>query len=180
MRLVNQRHRPRRLHSADAEGVGQQEGRHRPAERDDAADSRRRTAAVVNSHTFISFTNAIQTDLCDSNGAPGGAAAPRDAGGAAEERRRLRHGASGLIKSKRRPSARRGEAHSRPSPVHDGLRLPAAGVWSGSRGRSCSRRTALTPVGGGACAIMVKLLQRENIRVVFTEETFPRRDAEGC
>jgi zinc transport system substrate-binding protein len=121
----------------------------------------------VNSHTFISFTNAIQQTYAIQKALaalrPADAAAlQRNAG---EYARRLR-----LIKSK--AAARLAEARvTRIVTVHDGygyllqeFGLEVAGVVQPAHG--------LTP-SAAELRDMVKLLQREKIRVVFSEETFP-------
>ncbi|HMB79921.1 MAG TPA: zinc ABC transporter substrate-binding protein [Vicinamibacterales bacterium] len=123
----------------------------------------------VNSHTFISFTNAIQQTYAIQRALaalrPSDAAAlQRNAG---EYARRLR-----LIKSK--AALQLAEAKvTRVVTVHDGygyllqeFGLEVAGVVQPAHG--------LTP-SAGELRDMVKLLQREKIRVVFTEETFPQQ-----
>ena len=121
----------------------------------------------VNSHTFISFTNAIQQTYAIQRARA--ALRPQDAAAlqrnAADYARRLR-----LIKAK--ASQRLAEAKvTRVVTVHDGygyllqeFGLEVAGVVQPSHG--------LTP-SATELRDMVKLLQRENIRVVFSEETFP-------
>jgi zinc transport system substrate-binding protein len=121
----------------------------------------------VNSHTFISFTNAIQQTYAIQKALA--ALRPADAAAlqknAAEYARRLR-----LIKSK--ASQQLAEARiTRVVTVHDGygyllqeFGLEVAGVVQPAHG--------LTP-SAGELRDMVKLLQREKIRVVFSEETFP-------
>jgi zinc transport system substrate-binding protein len=120
-----------------------------------------------NSHTFISFTNAIQQTYAIQKALA--ALRPADAAAlqknAAEYARRLR-----LIKSK--ASQQLAEARiTRVVTVHDGygyllqeFGLEVAGVVQPAHG--------LTP-SAGELRDMVKLLQREKIRVVFSEETFP-------
>ena len=122
----------------------------------------------VNSHTFISFTNAIQQTyaiqraLAALRPAADAAALQRNAGDYA---RRLR-----LIKSK--AALQLAEAKvTRVVTVHDGygyllqeFGLEVAGVVQPAHG--------LTP-SAAELRDMVKLLQREKIRVVFSEETFP-------
>jgi zinc transport system substrate-binding protein len=121
----------------------------------------------VNSHTFISFTNAIQQTYAIQKAIatlrPQDAAAlQRNAG---EYARRLR-----LIKAK--ASQQLAEAKiTRVVTVHDGygyllqeFGLEVAGVVQPAHG--------LTP-SAAELRDMVKLLQREKIRVVFSEETFP-------
>jgi zinc transport system substrate-binding protein len=121
----------------------------------------------VNSHTFISFTNAIQQTYAIQKALA--ALRPHDAPAlqknAADYARRLR-----LIKA----DASRKLAHAkitRVVTVHDGygylmqeFGLVIAGVVQPAHG--------LTP-SAAELRDMVKLLQREKIRVVFTEETFP-------
>lgn len=121
----------------------------------------------ANSHTFISFTNAIQQTYAIQKALA--ALRPGDADAlqrnAAEYARRLR-----LIKSK----ASQQLAHARITrvvTVHDGygylmqeFGLEIAGVVQPAHG--------LTP-SAAELRDMVKLLQREKIRVVFSEETFP-------
>ena len=121
----------------------------------------------VNSHTFISFTNAIQQTYAIQKALA--ALRPADAAAlqknAAEYARRLR-----LIKSK--ASQQLAEAKiTRVVTVHDGygyllqeFGLEVAGVVQPAHG--------LTP-SAAELRDMVKLLQRENIRVVFSEDTFP-------
>ena len=121
----------------------------------------------VNSHTFISFTNAIQQTYAIQKALT--ALRPADAAAlqrnASDYARRLR-----LIKSK--ASQQLAEAKiTRVVTVHDGygyllqeFGLEVAGVVQPAHG--------LTP-SAGELRDMVKLLQREKIRVVFSEETFP-------
>jgi zinc transport system substrate-binding protein len=121
----------------------------------------------VNSHTFISFTNAIQQTYAIQKALA--ALRPADAAAlqknAAEYARRLR-----LIKSK--ASQQLAEAKiARVVTVHDGygyllqeFGLEVAGVVQPAHG--------LTP-SAAELRDMVRLLQREKIRVVFSEETFP-------
>jgi zinc transport system substrate-binding protein len=121
----------------------------------------------VNSHTFISFTNAIQQTYTIQKALA--ALRPADAAAlqknAAEYARRLR-----LIKSK--ASQQLAEAKiTRVVTVHDGygyllqeFGLEVAGVVQPAHG--------LTP-SAAELRDMVKLLQREKIRVVFSEDTFP-------
>ena len=121
----------------------------------------------VNAHTFISFTNAIQQTYAIQKALT--TLRPADAGAlqknASDYARRLR-----LIKSK--ASQQLAEAKvTRVVTVHDGygyllqeFGLEVAGVVQPAHG--------LTP-SAGELRDMVKLLQREKIRVVFTEETFP-------
>jgi len=121
----------------------------------------------VNSHTFISFTNAIQQTYAIQKAL----ATLRPADGAALQEnaaayaRRLR-----LIKS--RAAVQLAEAKiTRVVTVHDGygyllqeFGLEVAGVVQPAHG--------LTP-SAAELRDMVQLLQREKIRVVFSEETFP-------
>lgn len=121
----------------------------------------------VNSHTFISFTNAIQQTYAIQKALA--ALRPQDAAAlqknAADYARRLR-----AIKA----DASQKLAHAkitRVVTVHDGygylmqeFGLEIAGVVQPAHG--------LTP-SAAELRDMVKLLQREKIRVVFTEETFP-------
>ena len=121
----------------------------------------------VNSHTFISFTNAIQQTYAIQRALA--TLRPKDAAAlqqnAAEYARRLR-----LIKSK--AAARLAEAKiTRVVTVHDGygyllqeFGLDLAGVVQPAHG--------LTP-SATELRDMVRLLQREKITVVFSEETFP-------
>jgi zinc transport system substrate-binding protein len=121
----------------------------------------------VNSHTFISFTNAIQQTYAIQRALA--ALRPQDAAAlqknAGAYARRLR-----LIKSK--AALRLAEAKiTRVVTVHDGygyllqeFGLEVAGVVQPAHG--------LTP-SAAELRDMVKLLQRETIRVVFSEETFP-------
>ena len=121
----------------------------------------------VNSHTFISFTNAIQQTYAIQKAIT--ALRPRDAAAlqknAADYARRLR-----LIKSKAAQQLAEAKI-TRVVTVHDGygyllqeFGLEVAGVVQPAHG--------LTP-SAGELRDMVKLLQREKIRVVFSEETFP-------
>ena len=121
----------------------------------------------VNSHTFISFTNAIQQTYAIEKALA--ALRPRDAAAlgknAAEYARRLR-----LIKS--RAALRLAEAKiTRVVTVHDGygylmqeFGLQIVGVVQPAHG--------LTP-SAAELRDMVRLLQREKVTVVFSEETFP-------
>lgn len=123
--------------------------------------------SAVNSHTFISFTNAIQQTYVIQKALttlrPADAAALQR--NASDYARRLR-----LIKSK--ASQQLAEAKiTRVVTVHDGygyllqeFGLEVAGVVQPAHG--------LTP-SAGELRDMVKLLQREKLRVVFSEETFP-------
>ena len=126
-----------------------------------------RTAASVNSHTFISFTNAIQQTYAIQKALA--ALRPQDAAAlqrnAGEYARRLR-----LIKSKAAQQLAEAKI-TRVVTVHDGygyllqeFGLEVAGVVQPAHG--------LTP-SAAELRDMVKLLQREKIRVVFSEETFP-------
>lgn len=121
----------------------------------------------VNSHTFISFTNAIQQTYAIQKALA--ALRPQDAAAlqqnASGYARRLR-----LIKSK--AATQLAEATiTRVVTVHDGygyllqeFGLEIGGVVQPAHG--------LTP-SASELRDMVRLLQRERIRVVFTEETFP-------
>src|SRR5216684_1194536 len=121
----------------------------------------------VNSHTFISFTNAIQQTYTIARAIA--ALRPQDAAAlqsnAAEYARRLR-----LIKAA--AATKLAEARiTRVVTVHDGygyllqeFGLEVAGVVQPSHG--------LTP-SAAELKQMVALLQREKIKVVFSEETFP-------
>jgi zinc transport system substrate-binding protein len=122
----------------------------------------------VNSHTFISFTNAIQQTYAIQKALaairPGDAAALQR--NAADYARRLR-----LIKSKAAQQLAEAKI-TRVVTVHDGygylmqeFGLEIAGVVQPAHG--------LTP-SAAELRDMVKLLQREKIRVVFSEETFPQ------
>ena len=121
----------------------------------------------VNSHTFISFTNAIQQTYAIQRALA--ALRPQDAAAlqrnAGEYAKRLR-----LIKSKAAQQLAEAKI-TRVVTVHDGygyllqeFGLEVAGVVQPAHG--------LTP-SAGELRDMVKLLQREKIRVVFSEETFP-------
>jgi zinc transport system substrate-binding protein len=121
----------------------------------------------VNSHTFISFTNAIQQTYAIQKAIA--ALRPQDAAAlqrnAAEYARRLRAIKSGA--AQKLANAR----ITRVVTVHDGygylmqeFGLEIAGVVQPAHG--------LTP-SGAELRDMVKLLQREKITVVFSEETFP-------
>ena len=121
----------------------------------------------VNSHTFISFTNAIQQTYAIQKALA--ALRPQDAAAlqknAAEYARRLR-----LIKAAAAQKLAEAKV-TRVVTVHDGygylmqeFGLEIAGVVQPAHG--------LTP-SAAELRDMVKLLQREKIRVVFTEETFP-------
>ena len=121
----------------------------------------------VNSHTFISFTNAIQQTYAIQRALA--ALRPQDAAAlqrnAADYARRLR-----LIKSKAAQQLAEAKI-TRVVTVHDGygyllqeFGLEVAGVVQPAHG--------LTP-SAAELRDMVKLLQKEKIRVVFSEETFP-------
>ncbi len=121
----------------------------------------------VNSHTFISFTNAIQQTYAIARAIA--ALRPQDAAAlqnnAAEYARRLR-----LIKAA--AATKLAEAKiTRVVTVHDGygyllqeFGLEVAGVVQPAHG--------LTP-SAAELKQMVALLQREKIKVVFSENTFP-------
>ena len=121
----------------------------------------------VNSHTFISFTNAIQQTYAIQKALA--ALRPQDAAAlqqnAAEYARRLR-----TIKAKAAPQLADAKI-TRVVTVHDGygyllqeFGLEVAGVVQPAHG--------LTP-SAAELRDMVELLQRERITVVFSEETFP-------
>jgi len=121
----------------------------------------------VNSHTFISFTNAIQQTYAIQKALA--ALRPQDGvalqKNAADYARRLR-----LIKADASQKLANAKI-KRVVTVHDGygylmqeFGLEIAGVVQPAHG--------LTP-SAAELRDMVKLLQREKIRVVFTEETFP-------
>jgi len=121
----------------------------------------------VNSHTFISFTNAIQQTYAIQKAIA--ALRPQDAAAlqqnAAEYARRLR-----VIKSKAAQQLADAKI-TRVVTVHDGygyllqeFGLEVAGVVQPAHG--------LTP-SAAELRDMVKMLQRDRIRVVFSEETFP-------
>jgi zinc transport system substrate-binding protein len=122
---------------------------------------------AVNSHTFISFTNAIQQTYAIEKALA--ALRPELAAGlqknAADYARRLR-----LIKAQ--AAAQLADAKiTRVVTVHDGygyllqeFGLEVAGVVQPAHG--------LTP-SATELEAMVKLLKREKIRVVFSEESFP-------
>jgi zinc transport system substrate-binding protein len=122
---------------------------------------------AVNSHTFISFTNAIQQTYAIEKALA--QLRPQLAAGlqknAADYARRLR-----LIKA--RAAAQLADAKiTRVVTVHDGygyllqeFGLEVAGVVQPAHG--------LTP-SATELEAMVKLLKREKIKVVFSEETFP-------
>src|SRR4029078_4464302 len=121
----------------------------------------------VNSHTFISFTNAIQQNYATQKARAAvrrrdGVALQRNA---ADYARRLR-----LIKAAASQKLANAKI-TRVVTVHDGygylmqeFGLEIAGVVQPAHG--------LTP-SAAELRDMVKLLQREKIHVVFTEETFP-------
>jgi len=122
----------------------------------------------VNSHTFISFTNAIQQTYAIQKALA--ALRPQDAvalqRNAGEYARRLR-----LIKSKGAQQLAEAKI-TRVVTVHDGygyllqeFGLEVAGVVQPAHG--------LTP-SAAELRDMVKLLQREKIKVIFSEETFPQ------
>ena len=122
----------------------------------------------VNSHTFISFTNAVQQTYAIQKALA--AMRPADAAAlqrnAADYARRLR-----LIKSKAAQQLAQAKI-THVVTVHDGygylmqeFGLEIAGVVQPAHG--------LTP-SAAELRDMVKLLQREKIRVVFSEETFPQ------
>jgi zinc transport system substrate-binding protein len=121
----------------------------------------------VNSHTFISFTNAIQQTYAIQKALA--ALRPKDAAAlqrnAGEYARRLR-----VIKAKAAEQLAEAKI-TRVVTVHDGygyllqeFGLEVAGVVQPAHG--------LTP-SAAELRDMVRLLQRDKIRVVFSEETFP-------
>ena len=121
----------------------------------------------VNSHTFISFTNAIQQTYAIERALA--ALRPKDAAAlqqnAADYARRLR-----LIKSKGATALAEAKI-TRVVTVHDGygylmqeFGIDIAGVVEPAHG--------LIP-SAGELGAMVDLLQREKIRVVFSEQSFP-------
>lgn len=122
----------------------------------------------ANSHTFISFTNAIQQTYAIERAIA--ALRPRDAAAlqrnASDYARRLR-----VVRSK--AAGRLADATiTRVVTVHDGygyllqeFGIEVAGVVQPAHG--------LTP-SAAELRDMVKLLQREKIRVVLSEETFPQ------
>jgi zinc transport system substrate-binding protein len=121
----------------------------------------------VNSHTFISFTNAIQQTYAIQRAIA--TLRPQDAvalqKNAGDYARRLR-----LIKSKAAQSLAEAKI-TRVVTVHDGygyllqeFGLEVAGVVQPAHG--------LTP-SAAELRDMVKLLQHDKIKVVFSEETFP-------
>jgi zinc transport system substrate-binding protein len=121
----------------------------------------------VNSHTFISFSNAIQQTYAIQRALS--RLRPQDASAlqqnAAEYARRLRTIKAGAA------SRLAGAKITRVVTVHDGygyllqeFGLEVAGVVQPSHG--------LTP-SAAELRDMVALLKRENIRIVFSEETFP-------
>jgi zinc transport system substrate-binding protein len=121
----------------------------------------------VNSHTFISFTNAVQQTYAIQKALA--ALRPADAAAlqtnAGEYARRLR-----LIKARAATTLAEAKV-TRVVTVHDGygyllqeFGLEVAGVVQPQHG--------LTP-SAGELKDMVKLLQREKITVVFSEESFP-------
>jgi zinc transport system substrate-binding protein len=121
----------------------------------------------TNSHTFISFTNAVQQTYAIQKALA--ALRPQDAAAlqrhAADYARRLR-----LIKAKAAQQLAEAKI-TRVVTVHDGygylmqeFGLEVAGVVQPAHG--------LTP-SATELRDMVKLLQQEKIRVVFSEDTFP-------
>ena len=134
---------------------------------DETPQIRQVRGGSVNSHTFISFTNAIQQTYAIQKAIA--ALRPRDAAAlqanAADYARRLR-----VIKA--RAATRLADAKvTRVVTVHDGygyllqeFGLEVAGVVQPSHG--------LTP-SAGELKEMIALLKREQIRVVFSEEAFP-------
>lgn len=121
----------------------------------------------VNSHTFISFTNAVQQTYAIQRALA--TLRPQDAAtlqkNASDYARRLR-----LIKAKAAQQLADAKI-TRVVTVHDGygyllqeFGLEVGGVVQPAHG--------LTP-SAGELRDMVTLLKRENIKVVFSEETFP-------
>jgi zinc transport system substrate-binding protein len=123
---------------------------------------------AVNSHTFISFTNAVQQTYAIEKAL----AALRPESAAALQRNAENY-ARRLRQIKARAAARLAEARiTRVVTVHDGygyllqeFGLEVAGVVQPAHG--------LTP-SAGELRDMVKLLRREHIRIVFSEESFPQ------
>jgi zinc transport system substrate-binding protein len=134
---------------------------------DDTPQIRQVRGGEVNSHTFISFTNAIQQTYAIQRAIA--ALRPRDAAAlqqnAADYARRLR-----LIKAT--AATRLAEAKiTRVATVHDGygyllqeFGLEVGGVVQPAHG--------LTP-SAAELKQMIALLRRENITVVFSEASFP-------
>src|SRR5262249_32685004 len=120
-----------------------------------------------NSHTFISFTNAIQQTYAIQKAIA--ALRPNDAAAlqknAADYARRLR-----VIKSKAAQPLADAKI-TRVVTVHDGYGYLLQEFGLGVAG-VVQRAHGLTP-SAAELRDMVKLLQREKIRVVFSEETFP-------
>lgn len=124
--------------------------------------------SAVNSHTFISFTNAVQQTYAIEKAL----AALRPEAAAALQRNAESY-ARRLRQIKARAAARLADASiTRVVTVHDGygyllqeFGLEVAGVVQPAHG--------LTP-SAGELRDMVKLLRRERIRVVFSEESFPQ------
>jgi zinc transport system substrate-binding protein len=122
----------------------------------------------VNSHTFISFTNAVQQTYAIQKALA--ALRPQDA---AALQRNAADYAARLRRIKAAGSEKLANAKiTRVVTVHDGygylmqeFGLQIAGVVQPAHG--------LTP-SAAELRDMVKLLQREKIHVVFTEETFPQ------
>jgi zinc transport system substrate-binding protein len=123
---------------------------------------------AVNSHTFISFTNAVQQTYFIERAL----AALRPAAAVALERNAEAY-ARRLRQIKARAAARLADAKiTRVVTVHDGygyllqeFGLEVVGVVQPAHG--------LTP-SAAELRDMVKLLRREKIRVVFSEESFPQ------
>ncbi len=122
----------------------------------------------VNAHTFLSFTNAVQQTYAIQKALA--ALRPKDSEvlqrNAADYARKLR-----VIKARAAAQLAETKVH-RVVTVHDGygyllqeFGLEIAGVVQPAHG--------LTP-SAGELRDMVKLLQREKIRVVFGEESFPQ------
>ena len=130
-----ERHRARRFHLSDAEGVGEHARDDRPRERRDADDSRRPRQRRELAHVHL-VLERDPADLRDSARARAIAAAGRD--GAPAERRRVR-AAAPHDQSQGGVAARRREDHTRRDRARR-LRLSAAGVRA--RGRRCRAAVA--------------------------------------
>src|ERR1700674_3803228 len=123
--------------------------------------------SAVNSHTFISFTNAVQQTYAIEK-----ALAALRPGAASALQRNAELYARRLRQIKARAAAKLADAAiTRVVTVHDGygyllqeFGLEVAGVVQPAHG--------LTP-SAAELRDMVKLLQREKIKVVFSEESFP-------
>jgi zinc transport system substrate-binding protein len=118
----------------------------------------------VNSHTFISFTNAISRPMRSAGAGGAARRTPQHCEGAGDYARRLR-----LIKSKAALQLAEAKVtHS--SPCTTATAACCRSSAGGCRGGAAAH--GLTP-SATELRDMVKLLQREKIRVVFSEETFP-------